>query len=141
MATTLLPDTAPLSDAAPLSETAPLSEAAPLRATLLPRLWQWCASRSLFGDAALLLFLLAQCFDGVFTYVGVVSYGIGIEANPLIASAMGTFGNGPGLVGAKLAAGGLGIGLHLRQVHIAVALLSVFYVAVAIIPWVTIFFL
>ena len=43
---------------------------------------------SLFGDVIVIVFLLAQCFDGVFTYVGVISFGMGIEANPLIATLM-----------------------------------------------------
>ena len=35
----------------------------------------------------------------------------------------------------------LGIALHLRQVHSAVALLAVFYLVVAIAPWTAILFL
>jgi uncharacterized membrane protein len=96
--------------------------------------------RSLFGDFVLLVFLLAQCFDGVFTYVGVMAYGAGIEANPLIASLMATFGHGTALMGAKILAASLGIMLHLRHVHSAVAVLSVFYIAVAIVPWSMILF-
>jgi hypothetical protein len=110
---------------------APQTWAAPARSA---------APRSLFGDLVLLTFLLAQCFDGVFTYVGVVSFGAGIEANPLIASLMGTFGYGTALMGAKIVAASLGIMLHLRQVHGAVAVLSVFYITVAIIPWSMILF-
>ena len=91
--------------------------------------------RSLFGDVALVAFLLAQCFDGVLTYVGVVSFGLAIEANPIIAALMATFGHGPALTGAKVVAGALGICLHVREVHGVVALLTGFYVAVAIVPW------
>lgn len=101
----------------------------------------WTSSRrSLFGDAALLLFLLAQCFDGVFTYVGVVSFGAGIEANPLIAAMMAHLGHGLALVGAKAVAGLLGCALHMRQIHSAVAALALFYLAVAVVPWMTILF-
>jgi hypothetical protein len=80
------------------------------------------------------VFLLAQCFDGVFTYVGVLSFGVSIEANPLIATLMSTFGHGVALAGTKLIAAGLGICLHLRQIHSAVAILAGFYIVVAIVP-------
>jgi hypothetical protein len=96
--------------------------------------------RSIFGDAALLLFLLSQCFDGVFTYVGVVSFGSGIEANPLIAAMMAHLGHGVALVGAKTLAALLGCALHVRQVHGAVAALALFYLAVAVVPWMAILF-
>jgi hypothetical protein len=100
----------------------------------------WTSRRSLFGDAALLFFLLAQCFDGVFTYVGVVSFGSGIEANPLIAAMMAHLGHGLALVGAKTVAGILGCALHMRRIHSAVAALAVFYFAVAVVPWIAILF-
>ncbi len=105
-----------------------------------PKLWNFSIRRSLFGDVVLLVFLLAQCLDGVFTYVGVQTYGIGIEANPLIAAMMAHVGHGPALMGAKSVAGLLGIGLHLRQVHGAVAALALFYLAVAVVPWMAILF-
>ena len=96
--------------------------------------------RSMFGDIALIAFLLAQASDGVLTYIGVSTYGLHIEGNPLIAWLMSAMGEGPALATAKLAAGFFGIALHLSAVHKAVALLAGFYVAVAIIPWVTILF-
>ena len=108
--------------------------------TALPTVWNLRARRSLFGDVALVIFLLAQCFDGVFTYVGVVSFGLGIEANPLVAALMASIGHGAGLLTAKAIAMVLGIGLHLRQVHGAVALLAGFYVLVAVLPWTAILF-
>ena len=108
--------------------------------TAVPAAWNRSDSRCVFGDVALVLFLLAQCFDGVFTYVGVMSFGVGIEANPIIAALMSAFGHGPGLMGAKILAGALGICLHLREVHGAVALLTAFYVTVAIVPWTAVLF-
>ncbi|HEY6361328.1 MAG TPA: DUF5658 family protein [Vicinamibacterales bacterium] len=87
-----------------------------------------------------IVFLLAQCFDGVFTYVGVMRFGPGIEANPLIATLMSTFGHGVALTLAKITAASLGICLHLRQIHNAVALLAAFYIIVAIVPWMVILF-
>ena len=100
----------------------------------------WTARPSLFGDLVVIVFLLAQCLDGVFTYIGVVSFGLSIEANPIIAALMNTFGHGVALTGAKMVAATLGICLHLRQIHSAVAILAGFYLVVAIVPWIMILF-
>ena len=98
-------------------------------------------SRSLFGDIALIAFLVAQCLDGVLTYVGVMTYGVGIEANPIVAGLMTSLGYEAGLFSAKLVASVLGVCLHLRSVHRAVAFLTVFYFAVAVGPWSVILFM
>ena len=95
---------------------------------------------SLFGNLVLVGFLLVQCFDGVFTYVGVAVFGLGIEANPLVAGLMTHLGHGPGLLSAKVMAALLGILLHLREVHLAVAMLTGFYAAAALAPWALILF-
>lgn len=97
--------------------------------------------RSRFGDAALLLFLLAQACDGVLTYVGVTAYGSHMEGNPLISWLMAAMGEGAALTTAKVTAGGFGIALHLFAVHKVVAALTAFYLVVAVVPWVTILFL
>ena len=96
--------------------------------------------RDRFGDVALVVFLLAQAFDGVLTYVGVSTYGLHMEGNPFIGWLMSAMGEGAGLATAKLAAGFFGIALHLSAVHKAVAVLAVFYVAVAVLPWLAILF-
>jgi uncharacterized membrane protein len=96
--------------------------------------------RNLFGDIALLAFLIAQASDGVLTYVGVSSYGLHVEANPLIGWLMASIGEGAALTTAKVAAGFFGIALHLSAVHKAVALLAAFYMAAAVLPWVAILF-
>ena len=95
---------------------------------------------SLFGDVVLVAFLLVQCFDGVFTYVGVSIFGLGIEANPVVAGLMTHLGHGAGLLSAKMMAALLGILLHCRQVHVAVAVLTGFYAAAALAPWAMILF-
>jgi hypothetical protein len=41
---------------------------------------------------------------------------------------------------AKIVAVLLGIGLHLRGTHVAVALLAAFYMAVAVLPWTVMLF-
>lgn len=96
--------------------------------------------RNLFGDVALIVFLLAQASDGVLTYIGVNTYGLHVEGNPLIGWLMASMGEGPGLATAKLTAGFFGIALHLSSVHKAVALLAIFYLTVAVGPWVAILF-
>jgi hypothetical protein len=98
------------------------------------------AQPSLFGDIVLVAFLLVQCLDGVFTYVGVSTFGLDIEANPIVAGLMTHLGHGPGLLSAKMMAGFLGICLHFREVHLAVAVLTGFYAAAALAPWTLILF-
>ena len=93
-----------------------------------------------FGDLALVLFLLAQVADGLLTYVGVTTYGMHMEGNPIIGWLMGAMGQGPGLATAKLTAGCFGVILHVTAIHKAVALLAGFYLIGAIGPWVAVLF-
>jgi hypothetical protein len=98
------------------------------------------AQPRLFGDIVIVAFLLVQCLDGVFTYVGVSTFGLAIEANPVVAGLMTHLGHGPGLLSAKIVAAFLGICLHFREVHLAVAMLTGFYAAAALAPWTLILF-
>lgn len=93
-----------------------------------------------FGNAVILLFLLVQAADGVFTYLGVQVAGPGIEANPLIAWLMVQLGEGPALALAKGVASLLGAILHVATVHRIVAALVVVYLFGAIGPWVHVLF-
>src|SRR4051794_38462524 len=93
--------------------------------TRIPAAWNTRAS--LFGDIVLVTFLLAQCFDGVFTYVGVVTFGTAIEANPVVGLLMLPLGQGFAVMAAKAVAGSLGILLDVRDIHSAVAALTGFY--------------
>jgi hypothetical protein len=95
---------------------------------------------ALFGNVVVIAFLIAQACDGVFTYVGVATYGLHVEGNPLLAWLMDALGNGPAVAAAKTAAGAFGIALHLVAVHRVVAALAVFYVAVAVVPWLSVLF-
>jgi hypothetical protein len=92
------------------------------------------------GNLILLAFLVAQGLDGLFTYVGVAEHGIGIEGNPIIAALMTHLGHEVGLIAAKAVAAGLGICLHLQQVHGVVAALTGVYAAIAVAPWMVILF-
>jgi len=100
---------------------------------------RWDEPRSLFGDVVVITFLVTQCLDGVFTYLGVGIWGPGIEANPLISSAMSLVGVVYGVACAKAIAIGLGMVLHLRRVHNLVAALTAIYVAAAIVPLTALF--
>src|SRR5262249_36889363 len=92
-----------------------------------------------FGDIAVVTFMVVQALDGVLTYMGFHIWGPTVEANPLISSAVSFAGVGTGVAMAKLFAVGLGMILHLRGVHGVVALLTAFYLAVAIVPWAMLF--
>jgi hypothetical protein len=100
---------------------------------------RWNEPRSRFGDLMVVGFVLMQCLDGVFTYLGVGIWGPTIEANPLVSSAMSVAGVVGGLGGAKMMAIGFGMLLHLRRVHNLVALLTAIYFTVAILPWTALF--
>lgn len=99
------------------------------------RLPRAVAEHPRFGDAVIVLFLLAQAADGVMTYVGVTTFGVHLEANPLLASLMNAFGQGAAVTGAKILASGLGISLHLIGVHRILAVLTAIYVLAAVLPW------
>jgi hypothetical protein len=94
-----------------------------------------------FGNVVVIAFLLAQACDGVLTYVGVSVYGVHVEGNPVLAWMMQSMGRGVALAAAKSLAGAFGIALHLGSVHRVVAVLAAFYIAVAIVPWISILFL
>ena len=89
----------------------------------------------MFGNVAVIVFIVVQALDGILTYLGVHAWGPSIEANPIMSSTLAAVGVGTGLVGAKLFAISLGILLHLRRVHLVVAFLTAFYLAAAIVPW------
>jgi hypothetical protein len=108
-------------------------------ATSASKTGRWSSSQALFGDVVVLGFLIVQSLDGAFTYLGVCRWGPGIEANPLVSAVVAAAGLGAGLVLFKLAAIGLGILLHLRQVHSVVALLTALYFWAAIVPWAALF--
>ena len=95
----------------------------------------------MFGDVALIVFLLVQALDGALTYVGVVTFGLAAEGNPLIAWLMNALGHGAGVAAAKLVAGLFGVLLHVSGVHKAVAVLAGFYIVVAVAPWLAFLFL
>lgn len=97
-------------------------------------------SRSLFGDVIVVLFLVAQFLDGMFTYLGIAAFGVS-EGNPLIAHYIHRVGLGPSLAAAKLIAVACAIVLHLLGFHRVLALLTLVYLSLAIIPWAVVLFM
>lgn len=81
------------------------------------------------------IFLAAQAFDGLFTYVAVQSYGLIAEGNVLLATWIGLVGPGPAILGAKILAASCGVLLYCLGVHRALLGLTVLYGAFAIVPW------
>jgi hypothetical protein len=92
-----------------------------------------------FGDVAVISFVIAQYLDGGLTYLGLHTWGLGVEANPLVSSAVAFAGVGTGLAATKLFAVGLGVMLHLKRVHLVVAVLAALHFVVAVVPWTLMF--
>jgi hypothetical protein len=86
----------------------------------------------------LLLFLVAQLFDGIFTYVAVQAHGVAAEGNVVLGTWMGLIGPLPTLIVAKLVAGIGGLLLYYYGVHRILAGLTLVYAAAAIGPWLVI---
>jgi hypothetical protein len=101
----------------------------------------WHSADDRFGNLAVIGFLVVQYLDGVYTYLGFSIWGLNIEANPLIRTAIAVAGPGTGLALAKLVAISFGMVLHLRRVHHVVAILTAIYVILSIVPWTTLLFL
>jgi hypothetical protein len=119
---------------------APYGKCSPIGGNRMAGLYKpWPSAQSRFGDWIVLSFLCVQMLDGMFTYLGVKAWGPGIEGNPLISSAVAHAGVAGGIAGAKLFASALGVALHLKRVHLLVALLTAFYLVVAIVPWTILF--
>ena len=87
----------------------------------------------------LVLFLAAQCFDGVFTYAAVHAYGPHAEGNILIATWISLVGPAVALFGAKTVASACGVLLYLRGMHRTLSLLTMVYGVGAIGPWLVVF--
>jgi hypothetical protein len=87
----------------------------------------------------LLLFVVLQGFDGLFTYVAVNALGIGVEGNRLLASVMASLGPLPALVVAKSVAAAAGLLLYARGWHATLATVTAFYALAAIGPWLVVY--
>ena len=95
--------------------------------------------RSPFGKAVLLMFILTQVADGLFTYFGIKMFGTDIEGNPLVAWYVVAYGAGVAVLGAKGLAVACGAALHLRAMHRTIGALTIIYLTAAVWPWFQIF--
>ena len=123
---------------------APATESPAPFGLVLPRATQTSAAalpltRDWFGDAIVLMFLVAQLLDFVFTYLGVAAFGVR-EGNPLLEHSMQTMGLGTSLAIAKLVAVAGASTLHLLSFHRLLASLTIIYLALAILPWTWVLF-
>ena len=91
------------------------------------------SSREAFGNFVILVFLVAQLLDGVFTYLGVAAFGLS-EGNPIIAYYM-THGVGPSVTVAKGLAVVCSMVLHLLGLHRTLGVLTLVYLSMAVLPW------
>lgn len=87
----------------------------------------------------LLLFLVAQVCDGLFTYVAVSAVGLHAEGNLLLSFWMALAGPGWVLLVAKLVAAGAGVFVYTRGLHRTLAGLTLFYVVAAVGPWLVVY--
>lgn len=83
----------------------------------------------------LLLFIAAQVWDGIFTWVAVDVHGVTAEGNVILATWMALAGPAPTLVAAKTLAMAGGVLLYVRGVHGILATLTAIYAWAAIGPW------
>jgi hypothetical protein len=89
----------------------------------------------LTSQLVLAIFLVAQAYDGLFTYVAVQTYGVMAEGNLLLATWIDLVGAGPAIFGAKLLAASCGVLLYCLGVRRALLGLTIFYALGAIAPW------
>jgi hypothetical protein len=82
-----------------------------------------------------LAFVTVQALDGIMSYVGVRTFGSWIEANPLVAWYASIFGPAVAFTAVKLFAIACGTMLYLMARHRTVAMLTLFYLAFAVMPW------
>jgi hypothetical protein len=89
-----------------------------------------------YADLLWVVFVAVQALDGAMSYVGIRAFGLWIEGNPLVAWYTAALGPALALTGAKLFAVGCGLVLYLTARYGLMALLTLFYLAFAIVPWI-----
>ena len=91
------------------------------------------------AQAIWVAFVAVQALDGVLTFIGMQTYGLRIEANPLIAWYASVIGPALAVSAAKLFAVGCGLALYLTARYGTIAALALFYIVGAIGPWIEVF--
>ena len=87
------------------------------------------------GEFVWMAFVTVQVLDGVMSYIGVHTFGSWIEANPLVAWYAATLGPAVAFTAVKLFAVACGTLLYMTARHRTVAVLTLFYLAFAVVPW------
>jgi hypothetical protein len=87
------------------------------------------------GDVVITCFIIVQLMDWVATCHGVILFGTSIESNPLLRFMMERYDIILVLTVVKILATMAGSLLHFVRRHMAVALLTLFYLLFAIFPW------
>ena len=82
----------------------------------------------------LALFAAVQVADASLTAMGVNRFGIAAEANPVVSFYISVCGI-PGLIGVKAVAVAAGTVLHTCSQYLILAVLTVFSVFAAVLPW------
>jgi hypothetical protein len=81
------------------------------------------------------LFTAVQFADAAQTAHGIQRFGLGIEANPILASLLVMFGPTTTLVGAKVISVLGGTALYLCARYVALVVLTITVVFSAVVPW------
>lgn len=95
----------------------------------------WAPTAATRGMAAVALFIAVQIADGFLTVAGVARFGPAMESNPMLSLSIAAVGAGATLSIAKAIAVVLGTVLHRHRCHRTLALLTLFYVFAAVLPW------
>ncbi len=80
-------------------------------------------------------FVAMQALDGTMTFVGMQTFGLSVEAKPLIAWYVSMLGPALALLAVKLFAVGCGVALYLTARHKTIAVLALAYLLAAVGPW------
>lgn len=87
------------------------------------------------GLAALAALLAVQACDGVLTYLGIAAFGPEVERNPVVFWYVAKLGPGYALVAIKSVGWLCAVLLYWRSMYWVMAALTLFYVAVGLVPW------
>jgi Domain of unknown function (DUF5658) len=90
------------------------------------------------GTIALAAFAFVQCADGWLTMAGIARFGPAIEANPLLAFYVAVFGAGA-IIAAKVIAVACAAVLHVHAHGVVLVVLTLAYIAFAVLPWLCVF--
>ena len=91
------------------------------------------------AEAIWIAFVVVQALDGAMTFIGMNTFGMRIEANPLLVWYAQALGPALALAAAKLFAVACGAALYLTAQHKTLGALALMYVVGAIGPWIHVF--